>query len=1179
MPTTIEGIQASIDEAATPGFRGRLIARGQARAIIWRDGVLPPDAPNFSPQLSYDLHSYGYSLLGLGLRLREMGGDPAHARSAFEQAATALEAVMAKGARGDADRDFHFVMAAAAYHLAHLSARAYSLLAIVQGEDNFSRTERALAQLMLRNLDGLYDNVLSYRLSGEASDAQITAAFQAHLDQVNAAAQIGAEIPDEGGTSFIFDGLDLALTDNFFAALSIFLLAIERGERALLEQALARLREGLTICTELNLLPQWWSHKIAIHLLSDLWDATFHEKLPVAPSGGEAPDWVRLRELFIASLFRRPKAEIDLWPSQIDAAARAVNQSDDLVVSLPTSAGKTRISELCILRCLAGRERVVFVTPLRALSAQTEATLQRTFGPLGKTISALYGSIGVSDFDEDAIRTRHIVVATPEKLDFALRNDPSLLDDVGLLVFDEGHMIGLNEREVRYEVQIQRLLKRPDAQLRRIVCLSAILPDGDQLDDFANWLRRDQPGGLIKNDWRPTRLRFGEVMWNANTGAARLNLRVGEERPWVQKFFTGVVPPLFVKPKRKRNRTFPDDGRELTLATAWRLVDDGQTVLIFCPERRSVEPFADVIIDLHERGALRSRLTVDPAFLDTAIALGQEWLGENSPILRCLTLGVALHHGALPTAYRKEVERLLRDGVLKVTISSPTLAQGLNLSATAVIFHSLHRNGERIHVSEFKNVIGRAGRAYVDVEGLVLCPVFDSPTKRLRDWEALIGDLGAREMESGLVQLVGALLSRMWRRVGGTIDQLVDYVVNNAAAWTFPEVANEKPEDRERALGEWERHLATLDTAILSLIGENDIPDHAIPDALDAILQSSLWQRRLNRGDEDTRNALNAALVARSRAIWRQSTAARRRGYFLAGIGLASGHALDAIAPEVNELLVQANGALLAANDEAAITAITAIAERVFTFYPFTPDEMPENWQAILRAWLLGEALSKVASGHEAETLQFVEGGLVYRLPWAMEAIRVRGIANGDIVGVFGMQLDDYELGLAVPAVETGTLNRSASILIQAGFNSRLAAIKAVRDTGATFTTGLDLRQWLESPAVQAWSALPDWPTPQSRAMWTSFVESFAPQGRSIWAERRFQAPVLWYQDAHRTPGDPVRLFHDQGQPLVLSADGSPLGVLHAPLNPHRKGLIRAAVMADAATLHLSYLGPEDLWL
>src|SRR5205823_7811653 len=41
-------------------------------------------------------------------------------------------------------------------------------------------------------------------------------------------------------------------------------------------------------------------------------------------------------------------------------------------------------------------------------------------------------------------------------------------------------------------------------------------------------------------------------------------------------------------------------------------------------------------------------------------------LGADSAILRCLRIGVALHHGALPTAYRKEIERLLRENVLKV---------------------------------------------------------------------------------------------------------------------------------------------------------------------------------------------------------------------------------------------------------------------------------------------------------------------------------------------------------------------------------------------------------------------------------------------------------------------------------------------------------------------------------
>ncbi|SDH40588.1 DEAD/DEAH box helicase [Paraburkholderia phenazinium] len=1168
MPTTPEAITADIAEAATAGFRGSLIARGQARAIIWRGGVLPPDAPAFAAQLSYDLRSYGYVLLGLGLRLRELGGSDAQARIAFEQAAMALEAVIAKGNPDEADRDFHFVMAAASYHLAHLSARAYSLLAIVAADANFAPTERVLTLLMRRDFRTLQTTVLDFRVSGEGSDTEIAARMRAKLDRVGVWINLAGD-----GEDILFEGLDKALTDTFMAGMSLFLLALERGEHTLLDQALERLRTNLSVCSEMNMLPQWWVSRIAIHLLSDLWSSTFHERVPFRPAGGEAADWPALRGLFIALLHSRSKAEVDLWPSQIEAANRAVDQSDDLVVSLPTSAGKTRIAELCILRCLAGKKRVVFITPLRALSAQTEANLQRTFAPLGKTISALYGSIGVSGFDEDAIGERDIVVATPEKLDFALRNNPALLDDVGLLVFDEGHMIGLNEREVRYEVQIQRLLRRPDAHQRRIVCLSAILPDGDQLDDFAGWLRRDHPGGLIKNDWRPTRLRFGEVVWTSPT--ARLNLRVGDERPWVQRFLTGETPPNWIPPKRRRTTLFPKDQRELCLATAWRLIEDGQTVLIFCPERRSVEPFADVIVDLHERGALRSLLQADPAILNTAIALGKEWLGPDSAILKCLHIGVALHHGALPTAYRKEVERLLRDNVLKVTISSPTLAQGLNLSATAVVMHSLHRNGERIEISEFKNVIGRAGRAYVDVEGIVLFPMFDEIAKKRRNWEALITDLGAREMESGLVRLVTALLTRMHARIGGDLNQLIEYVVNNAAAWTFPEIANEAPEDRERALANWERHIATLDTAILGLIGDNDIPDEGVEAALDDVLQSSLWHRRLLRQNEQTQQALKAGLLSRGRLIWSQSTSARRRGYFLAGVGLTTGHALDAIAEDANRLLIEANGGILQDDAEVAIAAVTALAEHIFTFYPFTPDPMPANWRDILRAWLLGEPLAGIAAGQESDTLQFVEGGLVYRLPWAMEAIRVRAEANGDTVGE--LPLDVYELRLAVASVEAGTLNRSATILIQAGFNSRLAAIKVATDTRATFQTAHELRHWLNSEALAAWSEKPDWPTPETREMWMEFAQSFIPQANRVWADRRYGASVQWL-GVPLPPGTPVQIHHWNGQFSVLTVDGTRVGMLLHALSPRRAGLLLAQVAQDIGWLDLSYLGPDDLF-
>ncbi|MFX9799539.1 hypothetical protein ABTP18_20180, partial [Acinetobacter baumannii] len=69
---------------------------------------------------------------------------------------------------------------------------------------------------------------------------------------------VAADAPERDGQDFLFEGLDLALTDAFFGAFATFLLALDRGERALVDRAIAQLRENLDICAELNLLPQWW---------------------------------------------------------------------------------------------------------------------------------------------------------------------------------------------------------------------------------------------------------------------------------------------------------------------------------------------------------------------------------------------------------------------------------------------------------------------------------------------------------------------------------------------------------------------------------------------------------------------------------------------------------------------------------------------------------------------------------------------------------------------------------------------------------------------------------------------------------------------------------------------------------------------------------------------------------
>ena len=175
-----------------------------------------------------------------------------------------------------------------------------------------------------------------------------------------------------------------------------------------------------------------------------------------------------------------------------------------------------------------------------------------------------------------------------------------------------------------------------------------------------------------------------------------------------------------------------------------------------------------------------------------------------------------------------------------------------------------------------------------------------------------------------------------------------------------------------------------------------------------------------------------------------------------------------------------------------------------------------------------------------------------------MEAIRVRGIANGDLVGEMGLRLDDFELGVAVAAVETGTLNRCATLLIQAGFNSRLAAIKAVTEAQAGFSNVFELQRWLSSDLVLALTARTEWPTVETHDLWKSFSDGFKHQENKIWKEQRFWSEVQW--DTGLTPdvATPVRVFKEREATLILSDDGLRLGVIPKVIVTDRREPIRA---------------------
>jgi hypothetical protein len=169
------------------------------------------------------------------------------------------------------------------------------------------------------------------------------------------------------------DATGTALLGNFIRAIALFDYALLSGSESSLKEAIHRLSEGTNAAAGLNFVTAWWVNKLAKHFVNDLWHQSLHVRLPTG-DGNEAigKRWNELREVFIAIVQARRGtfAEVELWPSQIAAAARVMDTSDDLVAVLPTSAGKTRIAELCILRTLSEEQRVAYLSPLRALSAQ-----------------------------------------------------------------------------------------------------------------------------------------------------------------------------------------------------------------------------------------------------------------------------------------------------------------------------------------------------------------------------------------------------------------------------------------------------------------------------------------------------------------------------------------------------------------------------------------------------------------------------------------------------------------------------------------------------------------------------------------------------------------------------------------------------------------------------------------
>ncbi|RQZ67272.1 DEAD/DEAH box helicase [Burkholderia sp. Bp9004] len=1108
---TIDELTMFLATATVDGILGRLLYRGAAWSLMREEGVLPPNAPPLGATIETDLAEHGFALLRGAMALRAQAGASDLTDKAFERAANAFEALVRNGDPESHDRGFRRTIAAAAYHLAGFSAAAYSLFNETPEDLNTSPGETAIRHLILRDLGKLRSFVRAWLDDDAHGDEQIAEALQ-------------------GEESGFDEVLSTILNTTICRALAYFDFALETGEPEPIETARALLTTAVSLADNAENVPLWWISNLCRHLIDDLWRHSLHQNLPTVPPEGAEERYLDLRRLFISSLYARKTAEVELWPSQREAAQRSTDVTDDLVVALPTSAGKTRVAEIAALMTLSSARRVLIVTPLRALSAQTERSFRKTFAPLGFSVSSLYGASGLSAGDEDALRTREIIIATPEKLDFALRSDTTLIDDVGLIVLDEGHMIGPSEREIRYETLVQRLLRRADSGERRIVCLSAILPSGDELDDLTAWVRSDEPGEPVRSDWRPTRQRFGALTWRGKDALLRLDL--DDNGPFLDKFV--VEKPALGREKKP----YPRKNSHVTLFAAWEFASQGKRTLIFSTQANWVESYGKQVVDLCKRGYLESLLE-DQASIARALEVGKEWLGENHPAVACLKQGVAIHHGRLPSPFLRELEALLSEGALKVIVASPTLSQGLNLNAAVLLVPALYRAAEKIKGEEFANVAGRAGRAFVDVEGLIVHVMFDNIDWRKKEWRELVASAKARTLKSGLIQIVAEILDRLSRKGILDRDDAWEYLANAREAWRSPEEEAAVAErlavgaeydtdghgdedsggDEEETIDEepLSQIVERLDATVFGLIEALDSDRADLPKLLDDALKGSLWARQIVREDEGVAPLHKKVLQARADLIWNTTTAQVRRGHFAMGVGLEAGLTIDAMADELAELLDQADEATLTGDIDGLVDALGGLGERLLFMRPFIPDKasaLPANWKEILRNWVSGEDVAKIGP----QNMRAVEEAFTYRLVWALEAVRTRRMSLG--------WSPETVAGGAAAAVETGVPQLMMSMLIRAGLPSRRAAMAAIADANPIFVTPAEMLAWLESDEITAYTDAGDWPTPDTAALWARFRTEALSGGIQKWSVEHYKR-LLDVADV--PPAGLYRIVTDEG--------------------------------------------------
>ncbi|MCK5238059.1 MAG: DEAD/DEAH box helicase, partial [Candidatus Thorarchaeota archaeon] len=186
-----------------------------------------------------------------------------------------------------------------------------------------------------------------------------------------------------------------------------------------------------------------------------------------------------------------------LFPTQEKALETDVLNGRNLVLAVPTSSGKTLVAEICMLKSiLEGMGKALYLVPLRSL-AQEKYSEFKKYETLGLTTAM---SIGDYDSKGSQLTEADIIVLTTERADSIIRHKPEWIQDIGIIVVDEVHLINDQSRGPTLEMVLAKMMQiLPKVQ---IVALSATISNADEI---AGWLKAQ----LVKSKWRPVELKEG----------------------------------------------------------------------------------------------------------------------------------------------------------------------------------------------------------------------------------------------------------------------------------------------------------------------------------------------------------------------------------------------------------------------------------------------------------------------------------------------------------------------------------------------------------------------------------------------------------------------------------------------------------------------------------------------